>query len=199
MSDSRFFAGCDVGQKRDHSAVAVVEKQEQLVHLVHMRRFRLGTEFGSVIGYLKLLNEKLKTLHRVLIDQTGVGGMFVEETRKLLKNADGVMLSSPKKQEIMVYLKKVMQEQRLRIPFDRALMNEMNSERYEMTKTGQLQFSHSAGTHDDRLWALALAVYASRPEVPRYQGVVLRGRSMRLMPRPPRPIRPGWAGAWNLH
>lgn len=191
--DGRFFAGCDIGQKRDFSAVAVVEKQEQLVHLVHMRRFRLGTEYSSVIGYLKLLGERLKVLHRVLIDETGVGGMFVEEARKLVKNAEGVTLSLPKKQEIMVHLKKVMQEQRLRIPFDMALMNEMNSERYELNKTGQIQFSHSTGTHDDRLWALALAVYASRPEVPKYEGVVLRGRSMRLMPRPPRPIMLGWA------
>lgn len=196
LSDGRFFAGCDVGQKRDHSAIAVVEKQEQLVYLVHMRRFRLGTEYSSVLGYLKQLDEKLTVLHRVLIDQTGVGEVFVEEARKLLKNAQGVMLSLPKKQEIMVYLKKVMQEQRLRIPFDRDLMNEMNSERYELTKTGQIQFSHSAGTHDDRLWALALAVYASRPEIPEYHPVVLRGRTRK--PWVPRQTGWGLPGNWNL-
>ena len=144
------------------------------------------------------MGERLKVLHRVLIDETGVGGMFVEETRKLVKNAEGVALSLPKKQEIMVYLKKMMQEQRLRIPFDMALMNEMNSERYELNKTGQIQFSHSAGTHDDRLWALALAVYTSRQEIPRYQGVVLRGRSRRLMPHAHDRSCLGWPGNWSL-
>ena len=195
MSDSRFFAGCDVGQKRDHSAVAVVEKQDQLVYLVHMRRFRLGTEFSSVIGYLKLLDERLRILRRVLIDQTGVGGMFVEEARKLVKKAEGVTLSLPRKQEIMVYLKKVMQEQRLRIPFDRGLMNEMNSERYELTKTGQIQFSHSTGTHDDRLWALALAVYSSSPEIPEYHPFAATRRTWK--PRVPRQTAWGWPGNRN--
>src|SRR2546426_7301074 len=44
-----------------------------------------------------------------------------------------------------------------------------------LMKSGQLQFSHPSGTHDDSLWALALAVYASRPERPVYHPVVLTG------------------------
>ena len=51
----------------------------------------------------------------------------------------------------------------------------MNSERYELMKSGQLQFSHPSGTHDDSPWALALAVYASRPERPVCRSVVLTG------------------------
>lgn len=68
------------------------------------------------------------------------------------------MLTLPKKQELMVYLKQLMQEGRLHIPYDQELINEMHVERYELTKTGQMQFSHPSETHDDRLWALALAV-----------------------------------------
>ena len=41
--------------------------------------------------------------------------------------------------------------ERLHIPFDRDLIYEMNSERYELMKTRQLQFSHPSGTHDDSL------------------------------------------------
>ena len=76
-----------------------------------------------------------------------------------------------------------MQDGHLHFQRDPDLMNEMSAERYELSKTGQLQFSHPSGTHDDRLWALALAVYASRQDVPVYQGVVIRGRSARLLPR----------------
>jgi len=57
-------------------------------------------------------------------------------------------------------LKKEMEERLLHIFYDSDLINEMNSERYEMTNTGQIKFSHPRGTHDDRLWALALAVNA---------------------------------------
>lgn len=80
----------------------------------------------------------------------------------------------------MVYLKQLMQEGRLHISYDPELTNEMNGERYELTKTRQMQFSHPNETHDDRLWALALAVYASRPEIPEYHPVALRGKSWRL-------------------
>ncbi len=90
------------------------------------------------------------------------------------------MLSLPKKQENMVYLKRLMQEGRAHIPFERKLINELNVERYEVTQMGQVKFSNPGGTHDDRLWAFAPAVYASRPEVPEYHPVVVRGRAVRF-------------------
>jgi ribosomal protein L37AE/L43A len=59
----------------------------------------------------------------------------------------------------------------LHIPYDPPLLNELNSEHYELTKTGRLSFSHPEGTHDDRFWALALAVHAAtkmqQPKTPR--------------------------------
>ena len=64
---------------------------------------------------------------------------------------------------VMIYLRRLMQDCRVHIPFDRKLINELNVERYEVTRTGQVKFSNPDGTHDDRLWAFALAVYASRP------------------------------------
>lgn len=184
-----FYVGCDLGRKRDHAAIAVVEKtKDGEVHLVHLKRFRLGTEYGSVLGYLRLLNQRLQTVHSIQIDQTGVGDAFLEETvRSGLKNAQGIMLTLPMKQQILVFMKKRMEEGRLLIPYDPELINEINVERFQLTKTGQMQFSHPAGTHDDRLWALALAVYASRPETPEYHPVVLLGRTMK--PWHPTPIK----------
>jgi hypothetical protein len=57
-----------------------------------------------------------------------------------------------------------MTEKRLHIPYDSNLIAELNIERYELTKDGKTRFSHPQGTHDDRFWALALAVYATRTE-----------------------------------
>ncbi|TMI47720.1 hypothetical protein E6H22_05715 [Candidatus Bathyarchaeota archaeon] len=59
----------------------------------------------------------------------------------------------------------------------------MSAERFQLSKTGQLQFSHPAGTHDDRLWAFALAIYASRFETPKYDPVAALSRNPNsLMP-----------------
>ncbi len=106
-----------------------------------------------------------------------------------LSNVQGVMLSLPMKQQILVYQKKEMQEGRLHIPYDTELINEMNSEQYETTKTGQMKFSHPSGTHDDRLWALALAVNAARLQITEYHPVGATGRNPNsLMPNLPRSL-----------
>ena len=49
----------------------------------------------------------------------------------------------------------------LHIPYDPELFAELNLECYELGKTGRILYSHPEGTHDDRFWALALAVYAA--------------------------------------
>jgi hypothetical protein len=57
--------------------LAVVDKRDKEFDLVLLKQFELGTEYGSVLGYLKLLNENLHDLRRIMIDQTGVGETFI--------------------------------------------------------------------------------------------------------------------------
>jgi hypothetical protein len=71
-------------------------------------------------------------------------------------------------------LKQRMTEGRLRVPFGLDLLDELNVERYELTKTGRIAFSHPDGTHDDRFWALALAVYAAEKAPPAPQRPVAK-------------------------
>jgi hypothetical protein len=78
-----FVAGVDLGQKQDHSAVAVVEKRDKEFDLLLLKQFALGTEYGSVLGYLKILTENLHDLRRIMIDQTGVGETFTSMAHQL--------------------------------------------------------------------------------------------------------------------
>ncbi len=168
----QFFVGTDLAPKIDLSAVAVIEKIGRDVYLLHETAFPPGTAFSVVTGYLNLLTQRLKTVSLINIDQTGVGEFFVQDAYKSgLKNAQGVFLSLPMKQQIMDYFKRMMQDGHLHFRRDPELMNEMTAERFQLSKTGQLQFSHISGTHDDRLWAFALAVYASRYDIPTYHPV----------------------------
>ncbi|HEX4920742.1 MAG TPA: terminase family protein [Candidatus Bathyarchaeia archaeon] len=209
----KFFAGCDLGLSIDRSAVGVVQKRAPDIDLVHTTAFPQGTIFSHVTGYLNTLNQRLQTLSRIYIDETGLGGFFVQDAINAgLKNALGIYLSLPEKQEIMDILKRQMQDGHLHIPRDPELMNEMGNERVQLSKTGQLQFSHPAGTHDDRLWAVALAVYAARNEVPEYHPVMLLGRNPNYIG--PRinlrkiasgagpfntPLLSNQAGSWYIH
>ncbi len=173
-----YYVGLDLGQKRDPSVVAVIRKKNGHLFLVHLKRFSLGTEYLQVLAYLKLVGERFRTVRGWYIDQTGVGAVFVENARKYgLRNVKGIVLSLPQKQDVMTCLKQVMEGKKLHMPRDRELVSEMNGEIAELTATGKTKFYHRSGTHDDRLWALALAVYGSRHEVEAYHPVVVTGRS----------------------
>jgi len=171
-----YYVGVDLGQKRDHSVVAVILKKNGHITLVHLKRFPLGTEYQTVIEYLKLAGERFRNVRAYYIDQTGVGEAFPENARRAgLKNVKGIELSLPRKSDVMTQLKQVMEQKRLHLPRDRELIIEMNAEISKQTEAGKTKFYHRSGTHDDRLWALALAVYGSRHEAPSYHPFVALG------------------------
>ena len=166
-AEGRFVVGVDFGKKVDHSAVAVVRVEEGRKSLVHMRQFKLEEPYASVIGYIKTICGRYNSVVKVLADQTGVGEYIVEDmVRAGIPAVEGVVLTAPKKAEILSYLKQQMQNGVVRLPYDPDLIAEINCEEFELTKDGNVKFGHPEGTHDDRLWALALAVYALREAGP---------------------------------
>jgi phage FluMu gp28-like protein len=164
-----FYIGVDFGKKHDYSVVAVVEKREEKTVLIHLYRFKLDEPYSSVIGYIKAICDRYKSVNAVLCDQTGVGEYIVEDMQKVIgAKVQGIVLTMQAKEEILGYLKQKMQNKLITFPYDPDLINEINVENFELTKDGHVKFSHAENTHDDRLWAFALAVYASRKqEAPR--------------------------------
>ena len=161
----RTYIGVDLGKKHDHTVIVVLVKLDEKFQTLFIKQFKLGAEYASIIGYLKALSTRLDQggkVVRVCVDQTG-SEYFVEDLRKVVPvPIEGVMLSLPKKQEVLGNLRMMMQQHKIEWPYDPDLITEIHVERYQLTKSGQTQFSHPDGTHDDRLWALALAAYATR-------------------------------------
>ncbi len=147
----------------------------------------METEYASVIGYVKALCTRWQTIRRVSTDVTGVGDFITEEMKRSgIPLVEGILLTLPSKADILGNLKQMMQTKKLAMPYDSELVAEMNAERYEMLKSGQIQFSHPEDSHDDRLWALALACYGTRlaGQVPEYHPYVALGHV----------IKPGYLG-----
>jgi hypothetical protein len=160
-----FYAGVDLAKKEDFSVIAILRRDPDAFRLIHLKVFPQGTEYVAVTNYMKALGERLKTIHKFLVDQTGVGEAVLEEARKTLRgiaDVEGVVLTAPAKQEILGYLKLMMQEKRVLFPYELDFLQELNVERFELSKSGQILFSHPSGTHDDRFWAFALAVFATK-------------------------------------
>jgi phage FluMu gp28-like protein len=163
--NGNFYAGLDLGKHQDPSVLAIVKVEQQKISLIHLHRFPLETPYASIIGYVKTICDRWQTIHKTLVDQTGVGEYITEDmTNTGLDNTEGVTFTQETKQEMAQYLKQVMTEKRFFIAYDGELIAELNLERYELTKEGKIRLSHPQGTHDDRFWAVAMAVYAARTQ-----------------------------------
>ena len=158
-----FYIGVDLGKYVDYSVVAVVEREGPKLKLVHLHRFPLKTPYASVIGYVRALCEHYTQVEAVYVDQTGIGEYIVEDMRKSgIPAVKGIILTMQEKEKIMTFLKQKMLNRQISIYHDNELIAELNTEKFEVTKEGRIKFSHPVGTHDDMLWAFALAVYATK-------------------------------------
>lgn len=165
QAKGNFYAGLDLGKHRDHSVLAVTQRQNNITNLTHAHQFPLRTPYASVIGYTKTLCDRWQTIHKILVDTTGVGDYIAEDMKNAgINQTQEVRFTQETKQELATHLKQTMTENKLRIPYDSDLIAELNTERYELTKDGKIRLNHPEGTHDDRFWAIALACYATRTE-----------------------------------
>lgn len=167
-----YYAGCDLGKLRDFSVLAVVRRVGEGVRLVFLREFPLETPYPSIIGAIVRANEKFG-LRKILIDKSGVGEAVTDEIKNQgLNNAEGASFSGEKKAEYLAHLRIKMEQGEFKMPYDRRLCQQINEQQYEYTKSGRLHFWHPPNGHDDQLWALALAVTASKRGEP--SGVLAR-------------------------
>jgi phage FluMu gp28-like protein len=165
LAKGEFYAGLDLGKYQDYSVFTVVKIEESSIKLIHMHQFQLRTPYASVIGYVKTIRDRWQKISKVLVDMSGVGDYIVEDMRNAgISETEGVKFTQETKEQLATFLKQCMIEKRLKIPYDPELIAELNIERFELTKEGKAKFSHPEGTHDDRFWSLALAVYATRKE-----------------------------------
>jgi phage FluMu gp28-like protein len=168
-SYSEFYVGVDFGKEQDFSVAVVVEKQGSISRVVHVHRFPLHTEYASVIGYIKSLQDRWKTVRAVYGDVTGVGNYIVEDmVRSGIHGVTGITFTVQSKEEMATILREKMRNGEVKIPYvparkleDIDLTAELNIEKYELMKTGHLRFSHPEGGHDDVFWSTALACYGA--------------------------------------
>jgi phage FluMu gp28-like protein len=169
VPQGEFYVGIDFGKEQDFSVVLVADKSGGALRIVHVHRFPLKTEYASVIGYVKSLQDRWPSVRAVYADVTGVGNYIVEDmVRSGIQGVTGVTFTVQSKEEMATILREKMRGSEVKIPYvparkleDVDLTAELNIEKYELMKTGHLRFSHPEGGHDDVFWSAALAVYAS--------------------------------------
>jgi len=164
-----FYAGLDLGKHKDYSVLVVIEEVEGKFLLRHLKIFPLETSYASVIGYVKMLQDRWGGFNKIRVDMTGVGEYIVEDmTNAGIDNVEGVTFTLPRKQEMASLLKQRMLNGAFwfpyfswQFPYRSEYVTELNVERFELRKDGSIVFNHPGGTNNDVFWATALALYAT--------------------------------------
>jgi len=160
--DGIFHLGIDFGKRVDYTVIAVLQRLEnRCLQLDYLKQLPLRTTYASVTGWARHLKEAFE-FSSVTFDQTGVGEAPAEDLKAFFRKAEGVILTSKTKLDILSNLLLIMEHGRLILPLDRTLIAQINGEQYEMAKNGELLFSHPPRSHDDQLWALSLAAWGAR-------------------------------------
>ena len=99
------------------------------------------------------------------IDETGIGMQIAEDLQKKWGETKVVRVyfTARTKEELAERLKAKFQDRLIRIPADEDLREDLHSVQKTVTPAGNIKYE---GSHADRFWSLALAVYAASQEEP---------------------------------
>jgi hypothetical protein len=170
----RYFGGLDLGKQIDFSVLAVVQLTKNCeVRLVHKRQFPLGTSYPEVVAYAAKASQVF-SFEGMYVDKTGIGDAVVDELENIeIPEVKGVFFTDIEKENMLNYLKLLMEKKLLRIQgSDKQLIAQINEQQYEYLQptTAQehihMKYRHPKGRHDDQLFALTLACYAAKETEP---------------------------------
>jgi hypothetical protein len=161
----RFFAGLDLAQTRDYCVFSIVES----LYLRFLKIFQQPTTYAHVLGFIKLVQDRWGSFEKIRVDYTREGpSIIVDMTTAGIDNAEGVNFSVPRKSEMASLIKQRMANHQFFFPllnwerpYRGDVCTELNVERFDLRKDGNIGFSHPRGTHDDVFWSLALAIYGT--------------------------------------
>ena len=181
-----FFVGLDVGQSRDYSALAVLDRpassHRPAYALRHLQRFRLGTPYPQVVqAVVRLLETPALSGAFLAVDRTGVGRAVVDLLAERLQGRADCRLvavtitggnaakagdggASVPKRALVGALQALLGTGRFRIASGLAeaptLLRELEAFRVKLSDSGHESFEAGrAGAHDDLVLACALAAW----------------------------------------
>jgi len=161
----RLFLGHDPGGADSYAAIVIAERRGECfpVRACIQEKMEKGEKEEEDARFYTRFTLKIADLHKSLslermgVDATGMGGALVKEhMSELGLPAEGFKLSAPVKEDLAARGKLLLEQSRVELPNDPALLNSLNCIEYERTRAGGFLFSHRKGTYDDLGWALLL-------------------------------------------
>jgi hypothetical protein len=151
----RYVQGVDLANVRDYFVSTILDTTDpSLVPLVDMERAQKKgyTYYKNVIRGKRSSYNHAKTL----IDATSLGESVVEDLADI--SAEGYKFSNQSKWEVVQELSRMFSENRIAIPNDRKIIDELRYFQYEITPSKKITMEAKRG-HDDIVMSLALAAH----------------------------------------
>jgi hypothetical protein len=174
--------GLDLGQRQDHTAIAIVERTAPggSLRLRHLERLSLGTGYPEIGERVRKMASAPALAGRstVVADATGAGAPVIDWLRR---DAIGfgivpVLITAGKresydrgffrvpKRKLIVGLQTMLEQRKLlfssRLSATPALLDELGRMRVKLTSAGNEKFGvWGEGAHDDLVLALSLACW----------------------------------------
>ncbi len=195
--------GADIGQSQDPTAVVVV--QTDLTSKTHVVRWietlPLGTPYTAVVDRLAEIDERCRAEgeSQLIVDATGVGRPVVDLLRTRLRGGvhavtigGGAAETHPgphetvvPKRDLVAALEVVLQTRRLVVlkglQGARDLKAELKAFNFALSARGRDSYEAAAGSHDDLVIALGLALWSAERWLAR--GGRRPGARLRIYPR----------------
>jgi hypothetical protein len=186
MCRRAFYVGLDLGQRRDHTAIAVVERRDGRLMVRHLERVALGTPYRRVVERVRKMvgSQALRGRCAVVMDATGIGAPVVELMRASRPGCEvaavtitggeresrkGAVWSVPKG-NLIDGLRSALERGELRIARRMREAGTLVRELGDVRRTAGRRAGSARigadgyGEHDDLVMALALACWRARRE-----------------------------------
>ena len=164
-----YFLGLDLGQKRDYSALVVVERAaHEKIDVRYIERMPLGTPYPAVVDRVREIVQS-DDLYRdcaLAVDATGVGAPVVDMLRAARLDCELIAVTitgggkenagSVPKRDLMAGVELLLEKGQLRIGRQLRESSRLSRELVSM-RTGK-----DSAEHDDLVIALSLACWRAR-------------------------------------
>jgi phage FluMu gp28-like protein len=179
------FVGMDIARRRDLTVIWVAEQVGDVYwcrEVVSLKKARFSIQLET----LDRVIEQYK-VHRVCMDQTGMGEMMVEKAQEKHGEhlVEGVLMTGPVKQDLATHGKGLFEDRLVRIPADRAIRESHHAVRKLTTSAGNPRFDadRSEVGHADEFWAHMLCLHAAQNPVEPWEPVSAPRESLNRMMR----------------
>ncbi len=173
------YIGVDIGRKRDLTVLWLLEVENPqappeartyLTRGVQTLDRQPFAQQRAVLDALLALRGESDISHlrfeiqRCAVDATGLGAMLAEElATRWGARVEPIVFTGTVKEALAVRVKRLLEERRLKIPYDPAIRAALGAIKRYITPAGNVRFDaeRTDAGHADHFWALALALHAA--------------------------------------